>query len=230
MKRVLLLTSRGSPAGHPYDETGPAIEEIVRREADMTVDLTVDRLRSPDGLAGFDAVVVHGHYGREWDRDRGETTDDLVQRLEAFVHRGGGLVVVHIASSSFEGSARYRRLAGRVWEYFYPGPPFTSDHPPVGRVAIDIVDPGHPVTAGMSGFELADDERYERLLVAPDAAIRDIAAATIAGRTEPVAWVVTPPQGGRVFHLTPGHGESTYRNPGFQQLLLRGIAWTAGEL
>lgn len=219
--RVLLITG-GDPAGHPFHETAPATKQVLSSGPfDLVEDTNLDRVKQAGGLEEFDAVVLHGRFpGR----------DDAAERaLEGFVHAGKGLVVVHIASSSFEFAPRWRRLVGRVWEYGYPGPPFTSGHPePPGPFRVNVVDTAHPAVAGVRDFDLARDERYQALLTAPDAQIHDLATATLEGRTEPVVWVLTPPQGGRVFHTALGHERSTYENPAFQTLLKTGVAWAAG--
>lgn len=217
--RVLLLTSDTNVAAHPFDQTKPAMEALLSPQVDLTVQTNLEAARSSGGLDSFAAIVLHGLYNPR---------DDAVERaLEDYVHGGKGLIVIHIASNSFEGSPRFRRLVGRVWEYGYRDPPFTSDHPPMGPFQVDIVDSVHPITAGLQHFVLADDERYHNLVVAPDATIHVLATATLGGRTEPVAWVLTPklPTGGRVFHITLGHNRSTYENLSFREILLRGLVW-----
>jgi hypothetical protein len=218
--RIYLITG-GDSAGHPFGETAPLTENILRDGGfEVTREENLNRVKQPGGLADFDAVVLHGRFP---DRD-----DQAERSFESFVHGGKGLTVVHIASNSFECSARWRKLVGRVWEYGGP-PPFTSSHPePPGPFQVNIVDTAHPITTGLQDFDLIQDERYQDLLVAPNARAHDLATATLEGRTEPVAWVLTPPQGGRVFHITLGHNHTTYENKGFQMLLNHGVAWTAG--
>lgn len=220
--RILLLTmgEASGAAAHPWRDTQPRLRAILPT-AEMLMDAAaVERLnqdRPP--LTDCEAIVLHGLYGRD---------EDAEQALERFVHAGRGLVIVHIASNSFEGSPRFRRLAGRVWEYgdLHDGR-FTSHHPPAGSFRVEIVDPDHPVTHGLASFDIEHDERYEDLLVSPETPIHVLATATVDGRTEPVAWSVEPARGGRVFHITLGHGGSTYDNPGFRALLTRGVAWAA---
>ncbi len=114
------------------------------------------------------------------------------------------MVVIHIASSSFEFSRGWRKLLGRVWEYGGP-PAFTRSHPePPGPFRVNIIDLQHPITKGLNDFDLERDERYQDLLVAPNAKTHDLATSTLEGRTEPMVWVLTPPEGGRVFTSLPG--------------------------
>jgi type 1 glutamine amidotransferase len=69
------------------------------------------------------------------------------------------------------------------------------------------------------------DERYHDLLVAPDVTSHVLATATLEGRTEPIAWAVLSPRGGRVFHITLGHDGTTYINPAFVRLIHQGLVW-----
>lgn len=220
MTKVLLITC-DEGAGHNWAATSPAIEALLEPAFDLSVVRNLGELVSSDIAGRFDAIVLHGIFGRNHAAE---------EAIERYVHAGRGLVVVHIASAAFEGSARFRRLVGRVWEYGgYPSEPFTSSHPPRGAFRIDIVDPKHPITAGMTAFTVEDDERYQDLLVAPDTRTHTLAEATLAGRTEPIAWIVLPPEGGRVFHLTLGHDAPTYSDACFRDLLLKGTRWAAGE-
>lgn len=211
--RVLLLIG-GDPAGHPFPHTSPLVCGILLSGGfELAMEANLERVKA-GRVKEFDAVVLHGRF--PWRDDPAE------HGFESFVHDGKGLIVVHIASSSFEGSPRWRKLVGRVWEYG------TSDHPPLGSFRVDIADPAHPITSGLPGFDLAEDERYHDLVVAPNATTHVLATATLAGRTEPMAWVLTPPEGGRVFHVTLGHNSSTYQHSTFQTLLNRGVTWAAG--
>lgn len=218
-KKILIISSNSDP-WHDYEsyarEIGNMLEAQGYKQKTMQ---NLESVRQGGALQEYDAVVFCGHYA---DRDKAAELE-----LERFVHSGKGLVVVHIASSSFEFSPRWRKLVGRVWEYG-GDPPFTSSHPePPGPFQVNYIDTAHPVTDGLKDFDLIRDERYQDLLVAPNAKTHDLAVATLEGRTEPMAWILTP-EGGRVFHVTLGHDLSTYNNPGFQELLKRGVAWAAG--
>ncbi|WP_210489361.1 ThuA domain-containing protein [Rufibacter aurantiacus] len=221
-KNILIITSKTDP-WHNYEEYASVLKDILQNlsyKVDIISDLKDIIIES--WLISFDAVVFCGHHA--------DRNDIIEQSIESFVHAGKGLVVVHIASSSFEFSPRWRKLVGRVWEYGGP-PPFTSSHPePPGSFRINITDRTHQITDGIEDFDVVHDERYQDLLVAPNAKIHDLAFATLEDRTEPMVWVLTPPEGGRVFHITLGHDLSTYKIEGFKELLTRGVAWVSGLL
>jgi len=228
--RVLLIIG-GDPAGHPFHRTAPLTCGILLSSGfdEVHMESHLDRVKRADGLAGYNVVVLHGRFP-----EREEPDEPAERGFENFVHSGGGLVIIHIASSSFaylkDGTGKsvspsWLRLAGRVWEYG------TSGHPePAGPFRVNVVDTTHPITADIEDFDLVEDERYQDLRVDPDAKPHDLATATLDGRTEPVAWVVTPPAGGRVFHIALGHNHTTYENKAFRMLLNRGVAWAAGLL
>ena len=221
--QILIISSKNDPPWHYYEDYEKELEKILGEEGyqiNTVHDLEI--VKQQGGLGDYQAIIFCGRFG---DRD-----DEAERELERFVHSGKGLVIIHISSSSFEFSLRWRKLIGRVWEYGGP-PPFTSSHPePPGPFTVNIITKQHPVTKGLNDFKLEHDERYQDLLVSPDAKIYDLATATLEERTESVAWVLTPPEGGRVFHTSLGHDLSTYKNKGFQSLLINGVAWAAGSL
>ena len=55
-----------------------------------------------------------------------------------------------------------------------------------------------------------------------------LASAVEEGEPRPLFWTLEPSRG-RVFVSIPGHYSWTFDDPLFRILLLRGIAWTAGE-
>jgi hypothetical protein len=218
--RVLFITG-GDPAGHPFHETGPLTRQILEEGGfDVVETDNLERVKTEGGLDEFGAIVLHGRFHlRDEPAEKG---------FERFVHSGKGLVIIHIASNTFEFSPRWHRLVGRVWEYGGP-PPFTSSHPePPGPFTVNITNQTHPITAGVKDFDVVQDERYQDLVESPEAIIEVLAEATLEGRTEPVAWVLTPPEGGRVFHITIGHNHTTFEILAFRELLNRAVAWVAG--
>ena len=221
-KRILIISSKNEPPFHFYVEYAEAITKILQEDgyqSDTKEDLAI--LKQQDDLSQYEVIVFCGHHEQ---RDE----QGAEKELERFVHEGKGLVVIHIASSSFQFSLRWRKLVGRVWEYGGMEP-HTSDHPPIGPFSVNITNHHHPITKNLDDFEVENDERYQDLLVAPNAITYDLATATLKGRTEPMVWILTPKKG-RVFHITLGHELSTNENKSFQELLKRGVAWAAGNL
>lgn len=229
--RVLLLISNTDagrfPHGHPFPETVPLLCKILL-DAGFDVELAtnLERVINPDqehGLNPFDVVVFHGRY-----RERNAMAEEA---LSNFVNEGKGLVVLHIASSSFPGSEQWKALVGRVWLYaedFPEGTITQSDHPPYGPFNVTVADPQHPIMAGIENFEI-EDEMYRDLAIDSRAKENVLLAAIDPdrGNSEPMAFTLEQGKG-RVFHTTLGHGTPTFTHPMFQKMLLQAVEWVAG--
>ena len=93
-------------------------------------------------LARFDVVV-------NFSTDLVATDEQLAPLLDA-VAGGTGFVGLHAANATFRASDAYAAMVGSRF----------ARHPPIKRFTVEIVDPSHPVTAGLQSFEV-EDERYE---------------------------------------------------------------------
>jgi type 1 glutamine amidotransferase len=164
----------------------------------------------------------------------GTILGDERARLEGFLKRGGGIVVLHDALVAGEDPHWFKTIVGGSWEnkvakYFE------------GDNAFYFVNPAHPVTAGASNFRI-DDEVYWDLHMMPGAQILAVSTepkrgARAAGpdapagldRLIPQIWVYEHQLDGgrpyRAFVSLPGHHFSTFSSPHLRAIVLRGIAW-----
>jgi putative membrane-bound dehydrogenase-like protein len=134
--------------------------------------------------------------------------------LMKFVADGGGLVVLHCASASFGNSEEFIRLVGAAFKSHGTG---TFG---VTRVAAD-----HPVVKDVPTWE-SWEETYVHTKHNPiDRTVLEVRRDN--GHDEPWTWVRTYGKG-RVFYTAWGHDERTWMQPGFQQLVERGVRWTIG--
>jgi putative heme-binding domain-containing protein len=140
------------------------------------------------------------------------------QELDAFLARGGGLVVVHFAVN---GRGAPQALAQRIGLAWGPGAKFRH-----GPVDLKFDDGDHPITRGFDKLHL-EDESYWNLTGDP-AKIHLLASGLEEGQPKPLLWTVEQGKG-RVFVSIPGHYTWTFDDPLFRTLILRGICWTAGE-
>lgn len=144
----------------------------------------------------------------------GQLTDDQKLGLLSFVASGKGWVGVHCAADSFQQCPEYRAMVGG---YFVT-------HPRYRQYQVSVVDPEHPITAGLDEFWVTD----EQYILDYDPRVQVLASALWKGAAMPVAW--TKPWGqGRVFYLALGHDPNACRHETFQLLLQRGARWAAGE-
>jgi uncharacterized protein len=157
----------------------------------------------PDTLRRYDAVLVYANL---------DTLEpDAEAALLGYVAGGGGLVALHSASFCFRNSERYIAMVGAQ---------FRSHG--TGVVRTRLADPEHPVVRGFTPFE-SWDETYVHTRHNP------------TGRTvleyrdeEPWTWIRTE-GAGRVFYTAWGHDDRTWRQPGFHDLVERGIRYAAGQ-
>jgi hypothetical protein len=135
------------------------------------------------------------------------------QALLEFVAGGRGLVALHCASYCFLNSDKYVELVGAQFQSHGTG---------VFRTA--IAEPDHPVVRGFGGFE-SWDETYVHRRHNPDRTVLEYRGT--GPNREPWTWVRRHGRG-RVFYTAWGHDERTWGNPGFANLVERGIHWAAG--
>ena len=162
---------------------------------------------NPAELARYRAVILYNNHPAVTRSELGALLD--------FVARGGGLVVLHCASASFQNSEEFIRLVGAAFKSHGTGTFSTL------RVA-----PDHPAIKGVPVFE-SWDETYVHTKHNPvDRTVLEVRREN--GHDEPWTWVRTYGRG-RVFYTAWGHDQRTWGTPGFQQLVERGIRWAAGD-
>ena len=159
-----------------------------------------------ENLRLFDAVVFYANYL--------EMTDAQEQALLEYVAEGGGFVPLHCASAMFRNSEAYIALVGAAF-----------DSHGIGVVRTERTDAAHPAILGVPEFE-SWDETYIHTHHNPDRTVLEVRRE--GNHAEPWTWVRTHGEG-RVFYTAWGHDERTWSQPGFQQLVARGIKWAAGD-
>lgn len=140
--------------------------------------------------------------------------------FDEFLARGGGMVFIHYALNGRGAPEALAERIGLAWKdgasRFRHGP-LELSFPESAR---------HPITAGFTRLAL-EDESYWALLGDPRRA-EILAIAPEEGHDQPLIWARQHGQG-RVVGCIPGHYTWTFDDPLFRILLLRSIAWSAGE-
>jgi uncharacterized protein len=214
--KVLVLTGNEYP-GHHWKETAPLLAKFLAADPRLTTELQTDPnfLASPK-LHDYDAIVLNY---MNWESP--DPGDAARANLKAFVAGGKGLVLVHFACGAFKDWPEFQAIAGRVYD------PRLRGHDPHGKFTVDVVDAGHPVTAGLASFETVD-ELYTCL--GGDRPIRVLAQSRskVDAQNYPMAFVNDYGKG-RVFHCVLGHDVAALSVPAVQDLYRRGTAWAAGQ-
>ena len=168
------------------------------------------RALSADGLTGYDAVVLF---------TTGKGHGEDIPALLDFVRGGRALIGIHCATDSFTDDPAYVAAIGGKFRH----------HPAQLDVAVEFVDPPHPITRGLEPFTV-HDELY--LFSDYDPARVRLLAETRSYDDNgpiPVCWVREEGQG-RVFYLSLGHNPEVMADPHWQTLFERGARWAIGTL
>ncbi len=149
-------------------------------------------------------------------------------RFEAFLRRGGGLVVVHDGVVSGDQHEWAKKVQGGAWRW--DGDKKTKWYE--GEVGEYIVDTTHPITRGLSNFDWKD-EIYFDLEMAPDAHVLATSFHSVFV-IAPQLWTYEKTwEGGarpyRAFVSLPGHEYASFDKPHYRAMLLRGIAWAGNR-
>ena len=202
--KVLYLGDQGHH--QPADRAAQIIPVLAGRGINVTYTEKLTDL-NPENLAKFDALLIYAN-----------TTDIKPSQEKAlldYVEGGGGFVPLHCASYCFLNSPRYIALVGAQFQRHG-----------TGEFDTKIVDPAHPIMRGIEPFRTWDETYVHTKHNTKD---RHILQVRVEGNSEePWTWVRTQGKG-RVFYTAYGHDARTWQNPGFQDLIERGIRWAVGK-
>ncbi len=158
-------------------------------------------------LSEYDALLVYANID--------EIEPEQEKALLEYVTGGGGFVPIHCATYCFRNAPAIVDLMGAQFQRHADG---------VFRT--EIAEPDHPIMQGFAGFQSWDETYVHHR---HNDRNRTVLAYRVdeEGR-EPWTWVRTEGKG-RVFYTAWGHDHRTWDNPGFQNLIERGIRWATGK-
>jgi type 1 glutamine amidotransferase len=178
-------------------------------------------------LAHTDVVVIYKG-------DAGYLTDDEKAALEAYIHRGGGLVSLHDSLCGPD-PAYFATLVGGAKKHGEVN--YTLGAP----IPYTVVEPNNPIMKGMTNIVLYDEAFYD-LTWAKNPAVNVLATTVIPGTPSagshkgevvPQIWtyehVLNGGKPARAFVWMQGHEYVNFSNYQIQQMLLRGIAWAGHQ-
>ena len=154
--------------GHPFDRTAfdAMFQAMDGLSATMVDQPAAARLMNPEGMAGFDVLVLYDMPGLDFEAGEGapayrEPDTALKHGFRRLLEEGKGVVALHHALAGWPTWGEYHDWLGGQFLY-HPGRIHGQDWPDSGY-SHDVthrvrVTPGHPVTEGLpESFELTDE-------------------------------------------------------------------------
>ncbi len=213
--RRLRIVLAGGPKDHgPGEHDYPLWQErwspLLATDEALTVETSAG-WPTPRQLETADVVVFYSN-NPGWDAAKAE-------ELDRFFARGGGVVLIHYAVDGHDAVGPLAVRIGLAWE----GGKSKFRH---GPLDVDFSGSKHPITRGFGRLQLVDESYWN--LVGDPTRIDLLGSGVEEGKPQPLFWTRQAGKG-RVFVSIPGHFTWTFDDPLFRLLILRGMAWVAGE-
>jgi uncharacterized protein len=202
--RILFLGDNGHH--RPADRFKQLRPVLAKRGIELTYSDKVADL-NPKTLAKYDGLLIYANTTR--------ISPSQEKALLDFVENGKGLIPLHCASYCFLNSPKYVALVGAQFRRHG-----------TGTFGTTIAAPQHPIMRGFGGFRSWDETYVHTKHNTKDRTVLEYRVDR-SGK-EPWTWVRTQGKG-RVFYTAWGHDQRTWGNPGFQNLVERGIRWAVGK-
>jgi len=211
----------------------------------------------PEAAGEWDAVLCHDIPGLRLRRGEAPAPhgpdNDVRVALVELLRRGQGLVVTHHSLAGWPAWDGWARALGGRFLYApgsLHGEPWPSSGTRIARYLARVVDPGHPVCAGVGDFELTDElylcpvfehdvvpllraeadfdgrrfvSTYEHVLVGAEAA-PDCAAHPPGSNL--IGWAKAAERSPLVY-LQPGDSAETFGLEPYRHLVGNALAWVA---
>ena len=203
----LKLLFLGDSAGHKpaarFEILQPA---FAAKGIDLTYTDKLDDLNAK-ALAGYDGLMIYANHTK--------ITPEQEKALLDYAESGKGFIPVHCASYCFLNSPKYVELVGAQ---------FRSHG--TGTFKTDVVKADHAIAKGFKPFSSWDETYVHTKHNATDRTVLE--TRTEGDLKEPWTWVRTPGKA-KIFYTAWGHDDRTWKHPGFQNLLERGVRWACGQ-
>jgi putative membrane-bound dehydrogenase-like protein len=207
----LKLLFLGDNGHHRPADRFRQIEPVLnQRSIELTYTDDMNSLQ-PDTLNRYDGVIVYANID--------EIEPAQAAALLRYVAAGKGFIPLHCATYCFRNSPEVVALMGGQFKRHG-----------TGVFATRLAATAHPIMKGFHGFTSWDESYIHHLHNEENRTVLEyrVEGPQDDGQTrEPWTWVRTHGEG-RVFYTAWGHDERTWGQPGFQNLIERGIRWACG--
>jgi type 1 glutamine amidotransferase len=174
-----------------------------------------------DLTSQYDVVVLYDM----WQQIGPEARSNFVQVTTS----GKGVVALHHALAAYSHWDDYAELLGGRYLFqpmvregrSYPASSYKHDV----RFRIRVADPEHPVTRGVTDYEILD-ETYKDYWVAPD--VKPLLLTDEPTSTPVVGWAKTNGLS-RWVYLQGGHDRNAWEHPAYRRLVEQAIRWVAWQ-
>ena len=203
--KVLFLGDRGHHV--PADRAAQLIPVMAGRGIDVTYTEDIGQALSPSTLAKHDSLLVYANIDA--------IAPDQAKALLDYVAGGGGFAPIHCASFCFRNNDEVVALIGA--QFLRHG---------TDTFDTKVVDPDHPITMGLEPFRTWDETYVHTKHNPKDRHVLQVRVDQQG--EEPWTWTRTHGKG-RVFYTAYGHDARTWDQPGFHDLIERGLRWASSK-
>ncbi len=202
--KVLFLGDRGHHV--PGDRAAQLIPVMAGRGIDVTYTEKVDDLNQST-LAKYDVLLLYANIDN--------IASDQAKALLDYVNNGGGFAPIHCATFCFRNNDEVVALMGG--QFLRHG---------TGEFETKIVAPTHPIMKGIEPFRTWDETYVHTKHNPKNREVLQVRSDREGD--EPWSWTRTHGKG-RIFYTAYGHDDRTWDQPGFQDLIERGLRWAANK-
>lgn len=175
----------------------------------------------PENRSRYDVLVFY----HMWQT----ITPEQARVFSECIREGKPLVALHHSICAFDEWPEYVKIIGG--KYFHK--PTVVDGKEYAacsyrhdlRFIVKIADKGHPVTKGLSNFEIFD-ETYKGYYVEPG--VKPLLTTTESSSAPVIGWTKYYGKA-RVVTIQNGHDVPTFENPDYRRLLKQAIEWVYNE-
>ncbi len=201
--KILFLGDNGHHK--PLDRFKQLEPVMAKRGIELTYTDKVEDL-NPKMLAGYDGLMIYANTTK--------ISPDQEKALLDYVEGGKGFIPLHCASYCFLNSPKYIDLVGAQFQRHG-----------TGTFRTIVTEPEHPIMKGFKGFESWDETYVHTKHNKTNRTVLEVREEGTG--QEPWTWVRTQGKG-RIFYTAWGHDQRTFSNPGFHDLVERGVRWAVG--